>query len=262
MFRGLSATARSMGLGAVFREAARRALGVSYTWRGVRVDSTALFRLLRRLASAGHVVWGEGGYVYVRPRWTRYVLRVPRGDAGLLTVLLEDLEGMYRASARRVLDVGAYIGETALLFAERGAERVYAYEPVPKFFSVLRDVVEYNGLGGVVEMYNLGVGGGGRIRVGLEGPGTGLREGDLEIATMPWGEVLRRHGVDLAKVDCEGCEWWLMAQPCEVLRSVPQWLVEIHGPAAPLIEKFSGCGFSGVKVADLAYLISLYRLSL
>ncbi|ABL88625.1 methyltransferase FkbM family [Pyrobaculum islandicum DSM 4184] len=168
----------------------------------------------------------------MRPRWTRYVLRVPRGDAGLLSVLLEDLEGMYQASARRVLDVGAYIGETALLFAERGAERVYAYEPVPKFFSVLRDVVEYNGLGGVVETYNLGVGGGGRLRVGLEGPGTGLHEGDLEIATMPWGEVLR---------------------------SVPQWLVEIHGPAAPLLEKFSSCGFKYSFLFQVGELVSLYR---
>jgi predicted RNA methylase len=61
-------------------------------------------------------------------------------DYNLLNILLEPLREMYGyidVNDGVVIDIGAYIGETALYFIHKGARRVYAFEPVEKFYGYL-----------------------------------------------------------------------------------------------------------------------------
>ena len=66
--------------------------------------------------------------------------------------LLGRVSGLGDLSGRAVLEIGANIGTTSLLFARANASRVYAYEPVPSNFALLRSMVAANALEDVIEI--------------------------------------------------------------------------------------------------------------
>jgi hypothetical protein len=62
--------------------------------------------------------------------------------------------------------------------------------------------------------------------------------------SVGWIDVLK-DGFEVAKVDCEGCEKHLLSLPDDLIRKVPKWVIECHGPETLrlLCEKFLKAGF-------------------
>jgi len=84
---------------------------------------------------------------------------VNREDYDLLNVLLEPLEEMYgcvNVNDKIVIDIGAYIGDTALYFIHRGARKVYVFEPVEKFYRYLLRNIARNNLEDRIIAFNYG----------------------------------------------------------------------------------------------------------
>ena len=236
--------ARALGFRAVAREAWRRLAGVPYAYRGVEVADSETFRVLRLLAARGEV-WGDGEHVYFRTSYG--VFSAPRGWLHLLRPLAaEDFEAMYGfldVRGRVVADVGAYIGETAVLFAKRGARRVVAYEPV--FWRLLERNVQLNQLSDAVEVRRHGVWlENATLYTMNAGATTGLVDGLLPI------EVRRADFwcAHVVKMDCEGCEWLLAASDCGTLKTVQEYVVEIHGPEPYIVSKMRRCGFAARRL--------------
>jgi len=60
-------------------------------------------------------------------------------------------------SGRVVVDVGAYVGDSAIYFALRGAKKVIAVEPHPGAFAEMLDNIKLNNLEGVIIPINAGL---------------------------------------------------------------------------------------------------------
>jgi len=237
--RGLTLTLRSMGPRWAAEEVARRVVGKSYTYNGIVVKDDATFRLIRSLASRGSV-WRRGDEVFFRNKLG--VFAVSSKDMHLLRTLAEeDFEEMYGCldvRGKTVADIGAYLGETAVLFAKMGARYVHAYEPV--FYRYAELNLRLNGVYNAA-VYPYGVSPEEDVYgVALDGAGTGLMAGGVEIKAKPVGEVL----AEVVKMDCEGCEWSLMAASCAVVKRAEEYVIEIHGPEPLLVRKLERCGFS------------------
>jgi tRNA G37 N-methylase Trm5 len=54
------------------------------------------------------------------------------------------------ANGKTVVDVGAYIGDSSIYFALKGAKRVIAIEPCPKAFKEMLDNIRLNNLEDVI----------------------------------------------------------------------------------------------------------------
>ncbi len=144
-----------------------------------------------------------------------------------LSFLLEPYEKQYRVFgyAGRVLDVGGYLGETALLFKRWGATEVVVYEPDPTLARHARETMLLNSVKGVVhELF---------VNCPCEGK------------SVSWAEVLKEK-FEVAKVDCEGCENGLLKLSDDCIRRVPKWVIECHGQQTlrQLGEKFLRAGFT------------------
>jgi amino acid adenylation domain-containing protein/FkbM family methyltransferase len=171
-----------------------------------------------------------------------------------------------------VFDVGANVGLFALYATWRaGGAKIYAFEPLPEVFSILRANAELHGLDAELFPYGLGqceqdvdiqyfpyvtiVSGSGdpknaveTVRKFLEGQNA---QGDLDMllaermkhetvrcTLRPLSQVIREHGVeqiDLLKIDVEGAEWEVLAGIEETdWAKIRQLVVEVHNTGARL----------------------------
>jgi hypothetical protein len=173
------------------------------------------------------------GLTFHAPLWTR-------NEADYLREAL--LEDVYGAKERPwdgavVVDVGAYIGDTALAFARMGAT-VHAVEPSQVFCGFIRRNAAVNGLTERVIVHPVG-----------------LAEREREETTA--NDTLRfvegvdytlRHlpaAVDLLKLDCEGAEYHLLADRRFLGRLAPREIrMEYHRGAAPLLPLLQAAGYT------------------
>jgi hypothetical protein len=119
-----------------------------------------------------------------------------------------------------VVDVGASIGDFALLASGNPEVRVYAFEPSPQYFRYLRSNVSSNKRR-TVRMFNVPAG-----------------RQTLDTILNVYGEPR----IDFLKVDCEGCEYKLLLQRAHgSLGTVRRIAMEIH--EAPGYNKESLKGF-------------------
>ncbi|MEM4439011.1 MAG: FkbM family methyltransferase [Pyrobaculum sp.] len=261
-------TVKTLGPIVLIREVIRRLTGVGYTYRGIPIRTYLDFWLLREMKHR-YDIRREGDQIVVSTEYGQ--LAVGLNDVSTLYAIGEPIEDMYAADVKGgvVLDVGAGIGDSTLFFVSRGARRVYAFEPVERHFRYLVDNVARNNAVDRVVAFNYGLWvEDGVLKVKYESLGTGLTVGDeVELKVKRLGDVLREiaeteGGIDLVKMDCEGCEYALLTTPCEVVRLARQYIVEIHGPPTPIVNHMSKCGYGAEFVLRLTDLVNVFRFTL
>jgi FkbM family methyltransferase len=259
LLKGLKWTLRSMGPKWVAKEIIRRIVGKPYTYNGILVKDDVTFRVIRSLVPKGSV-WRQGDMVFFRSKLG--IIAVPYKDIQLLYPLgAEDLEMMYGyldVKGKTVADIGAYLGETTVLFARMGARHIHAYEPV--FYGLLeRNLRLNNVINATVHPYGVWIEED-VYGVALAGGATGLTIGDTKIRTKPIGDAI----VDVVKIDCEGCEWALLTLTCQEIRRAEEYAIEIHGPEPLLVRKLEKCGFHSRRIpsSNLAPMWSIRHFKL
>jgi hypothetical protein len=124
---------------------------------------------------------------------------------------------------KSVVDVGAFIGDTAIYFSVKGARTILAFEPDPRSFELAKENLARNDIKNV-RLYN-----------------TGIKENLAEIVGLV-GKV------DLLKMDCEGCEHSaILSMSDKELSTIEKIVLEYHGPPGDIVKKLAHAGFA-VKI--------------
>jgi len=140
---------------------------------------------------------------------------------------------------RVVVDVGAFIGDSAIYFALKGARRVIAIEPHPGAFSEMLDNIRLNDMESVIIPINAGLASRpGKVCIGDADVSDTLvtyhRTGDCPSAVLAvtLGELINKFGVDpndaVLKMDCEGCEFDIILNDYEHVRLFRELILEYH----------------------------------
>jgi FkbM family methyltransferase len=138
-----------------------------------------------------------------------------------------------------VIDVGAFVGDSAIYFALRGAKRIIAIEPHPGAFAEMLDNIKLNNLEGVIVPVNAGLASRpGKICIGNIGVeatgGTYHMLGDcpITVPAVTLGELMDRFGIDpndaVLKMDCEGCEFDIILNDYEHVKLFKELIFEYH----------------------------------
>jgi FkbM family methyltransferase len=158
----------------------------------------------------------------------------------LLNTFITNIYGLLNVRNKIVIDVGAYIGDSAIYFALRGAKKVIAIEPHPLAFKEMLENIKLNNLEKVIAPINAGLAsrsGGICIKnVNVEetestyhSPGAC----DTNVPAITLSEVISKYGVagDLfvLKMDCEGCEYDVILNEYEHIKLFEELVVEYHG---------------------------------
>lgn len=147
--------------------------------------------------------------------------------------------GRYNLQGREVIDVGAFIGDTAVAFALRGA-RVHAFEPVSEFQRYIAENARINGVADRITVHCVGLSDQDRS-LPIHSPS------HQTVTLVNASRYFSEAGINnayLLKMDCEGCEYNLISSEefWSVLR--PQHiLMEFHRGGNVLVETLSRRGY-------------------
>jgi FkbM family methyltransferase len=130
----------------------------------------------------------------------------------LTEIFFEGIYDRYDYKGGVVIDIGGYIGDSAVYFAKNGAREVYTYEPNPVNFGYLLKNIDLNGESDRTKAFELAVS---RERRELKVPDMGGAGSVFSIHSVasydvknidPLAILSERGPVTLLKVDCKGCE--------------------------------------------------------
>jgi FkbM family methyltransferase len=150
-----------------------------------------------------------------------------------------------------VLDIGGFVGDSALYFLDKGAHHVIIYEPLPEnIFALNYNLHSYKDK---ISIHQKAV----SKKEGLltlssntpaGSPEFGMEKGRYQISCIgiTLKQILNKHRVDVAKIDCEGGEAYIIDIPKSDLQAIPYWIVETHSLLIEIKvrQKFKREGFS------------------
>ncbi|MFA6321108.1 MAG: FkbM family methyltransferase [Candidatus Omnitrophota bacterium] len=158
-----------------------------------------------------------------------------------------------------VIDIGANIGDTAILFCQKGAKAVYAYEPHPFFFDTANKNIQLNNLNNKIVMKSYGVGASELIikvkddtmfgPTGVFGSKKASGNEGIDIKVVPFSKIIEDvKNIDVLKMDCEGAEFEaILSCPPELLRKIKVMAIEFHDNPTPIVDYLEKSGFN-VKI--------------
>ena len=171
----------------------------------------------------------------------------PDGLEWLLTreTVREYDNGLNLPDKPKVIDIGAHVGVVSMYLAKKYNAEVWAYEPQPENYRRLVLNIERNGLTDKAHAFNLAVTGDGRdVTIGSNTENSGgnsiYDSGSFAAKSITLPEILAEVGeIDLLKIDCEGAEFEILADP-EILRGnvgiVRGEVHNAHGDGDALVE--------------------------
>ncbi len=155
-----------------------------------------------------------------------------------------------------VLDIGANIGDTAVIFTRKGARRVEAYEPHALMAELAVRNVRLNACEDKVRIYNAAVASrDGQLSIvenaaagSVGGPGLVTRVEGSQVmvqAVSITGIMDRMKDVDVLKIDCEGAEFDIIpALSVDQLRRFKAIGMEYHREPSALVSRLKAAGFN------------------
>jgi FkbM family methyltransferase len=140
---------------------------------------------------------------------------------------------------RVVIDVGAYIGDSAIYFALKGARKVIAIEPHPGAYAEMLDNIKLNNMENVIIPINAGLAS--KLgKVCVENVNVNIaniiyhRPGDClnAVPAVTLSELTSGFSVDpndaVLKMDCEGCEFDVVLNDYDHVKLFRELVLEYH----------------------------------
>lgn len=140
-----------------------------------------------------------------------------------------------------VVDVGAYVGDSAIYFALRGARKVIAIEPHPIAYTEMIENIKLNSFENVIIPVN----------AGLASRSGNLTIENIIIPMITLGDILHKYNVpkgSILKMDCYGCEYDVILNSYEHLRIFEEIIIRYYSNIDPLLRVLSGeyeCNIQG-----------------
>ena len=152
---------------------------------------------------------------------------------------------------RTVIDIGANMGDTAILFAYKGAKKVIAYEPYPYQYIKAKKNIALNHMENKIKIFRVGVSNNENeilIKDGYTDGSQSLntsKEGIIT-KTITLSKVIEKYNPTILKSDCEGSEYEIIfSTPPNRLAQFRQMIIDYHNRGYRTLETYiQKAGFS------------------
>lgn len=156
----------------------------------------------------------------------------------IIEEFIYQVHGPANVKDKVVVDVGAFVGDSSIYFALKGAKKIYAIEPNPEAFREMLENIKLNNLNDRIVPINAAIGSkAGTIRVAninIEETTVTYYDlnsmGSIEVPMMTLSQLFEQYGIepDILKMDCEGCEYDVILNDYEHVKLFKEIIVEYH----------------------------------
>lgn len=151
-----------------------------------------------------------------------------------------------------IIDIGANIGDSAIYFVLKGAERVIALEPYPLTYQTFIKNIKLMKLENKIEPINAGYG---QDSVVLVDKTKRAISSTSLVQSKNGGEPIRLYSIKtllatydlnnaILKMDCEGCEYQILNEDPKVITSFEQIMLEYHYGYEQIVDYLKNLGYS------------------
>lgn len=160
---------------------------------------------------------------------------------------------------KTVVDIGAFVGDSALYYIiEGGAERVYAYEPVPSLYELTRSNIRLNRLQKKITAIRAAASGrNGNVKID-----DGFSHKSVTTKAISLDSIVKTHRIrgGALKVDCEGCEYDIFSHASsQAIRSFDVIHVEYHYGYRDIEERLRKEGFDVRHTKPMLSYTNMFR---
>jgi len=180
--------------------------------------------------------------------WLKYGVRFRHMYYSILEIFDEGVYEVVNCKDKDVIDVGAFVGDSAIYFILKGAKRVIAVEPHPKAYKELVENIRLNGLEERIIPINAAFSSvSGVIDLSLKDVDTAsIAKNPLKMFTKhhkdintyrvkatTLSEIMKLYNVDggVLKMDCEGCEYDIILHEFKHVALFDELIFEYHAHA-------------------------------
>ena len=206
--------------------------------------------------------FSSNGRIFARVHGLVFLIPFPHGVWELTETFINEAYGCFNIKNGTIVDIGAFIGDTAMYFASKGAKKILGFEASPPIFEIAQKNIEINKLRDTVEIRNYAVSGReGEIKLSFYNgqPGSSsivfqdyhsLRSTNYLVKTTTLNQIMKEvNYIDLLKIDCEGAEYQILPLASKEgnLKNVSNIIMEIHGPPRQILDVLKANQFRTVE---------------
>ncbi len=203
---------------------------------------------------------GDGGYLRFRYKGRNITFYYDSGHRLAETLgmigdeFIKEQSVIFKVKGRDVVDIGAYVADTAICYMANGAKHVYAFEPYPYFYNLGVKNIKSNRLENKITMINAGCGGE-SSKTAIDKKSTNFtsikvsnrKKSGKQVEIISLESVVKQYNLKNAslKIDCEGCEYDIIFKTdANILRCFSEIQIEYHYGYKNLEERLKEIGFS------------------
>ncbi|MCL4323214.1 MAG: FkbM family methyltransferase [Candidatus Thermoplasmatota archaeon] len=155
-----------------------------------------------------------------------------------------------KVEGQTVIDIGGNIGDSAIYFAIKGAKKVIVFEPYPHTFNLCKKNITISAFKDKIDVINAGYGKDTIVNIDetfipdtstqLKEDGQGRKVNIYSLRTL-----ISKYDVftGILKMDCEGCEYYLIDEDSEIIKKFKMIQIEYHYGYEKLVNKLVESGF-------------------
>jgi FkbM family methyltransferase len=208
------------------------------------------------LARIKSIKFEENKIIIFNDRYNdKIILENWQDSVSVKEIFIENEYDSLKVKDKIVIDVGANVGDTSILFSRLGAKKVIALEPQLKFFNRCKRNIEINNLEEKIQLFNAGLDDKQGFFIIDENEDSkhfsfkNTKKG-IKIPKMILEDIIPNEKNLILKLDCELCEYNIILNTeKQILQKFEMILIEFHDGNKNLIEKLSSIGFE-IKILN------------
>ena len=149
---------------------------------------------------------------------------------------IEELDNLRELRSKAIIDVGAYIGDSALVLQDYTDEKVYAFEPSSRCLEILTETIKLNNSNKIIPV-GLGLGDTTEELIMKRIVFMNKKNASVKLTTLDEWVKNNKVEVGVIKVDIEGLEQKFLRGAVETIRKYkPALLISIYHSASDMFE--------------------------
>ncbi|MFP3290036.1 MAG: FkbM family methyltransferase [Candidatus Nanopusillus acidilobi] len=177
------------------------------------------------------------GWFYNNNYWEKNNIKFKHAYSSIYDVFeIEDYKFL-NVQNKSVLDIGAFVGDSAVYFILKGAKKVYAIEPHPDVYNEMLENIKLNNMEDKIIPINMGISYEKDYIIinikNLAQVASSFFNSNNKGIKIPAGklsDIIDKYNIDaqVLKMDCEGCEYDIILKDYDTIKEFDEIEFEYH----------------------------------